>query len=75
MNAIQLEFDLKSELDSDKKLDFMQKQIDELIESMGKVRKKLFSEMSEMKKVFNQIIIENQELKNSIEEMKNVNVN
>ena len=71
MNGIQLEFNVDNESESDVKFSLMQKQIDVMNESMGKVRRKLFGEMSEMKKNYQELKNENEALKQQLKEIKN----
>lgn len=71
MSGVQLEFNIGNEKEEDIKLSLMQKQIDEMNESMGKVRRRLFSEVSEAKKLISALQIENQILKKYIMEIKN----
>lgn len=66
MIEIQLELNIENKDPKDFQLDCMQKQIDLMNESMGKVRKKLFSEISEMKKLYLNLHKENEELKTII---------
>ena len=61
--AIQLEFNIADESEIEIKLGYMQKKLDEMADSMGKVRRKLFSEMTEIKK-------ENIRLKQIVEGMQ-----
>lgn len=68
---MQLEFNLENKSESDVKLDQMQKQIDTAVESMGKVRRKLFSEMGELKKIMAELKVENETLKTQVRELKN----
>lgn len=68
---IQLEFNLDEKSSDQMHIFHMQKQIDEMGESMGKVRRRLFSELGEMKKLFANLQRENDELKNMIKELKN----
>jgi regulator of replication initiation timing len=71
MNAIQLEFNVKDESESEVKLNLMQKQINAMEESMGKVRRKLFSQVSEMQKLYLELKMENENLKGALKELKN----
>lgn len=71
MNAIQLEFNINNESDADIKFSLMKKQLDEMHESMGKVRRKLFSQMGEMQKLCLELKTENENLKQAIKEMRN----
>ena len=70
MRAIQLEFNLDNETDSEAKLSYMQKQIDDMHESMGKVRRKLFAQVGEIQKEHYALKQENVELKKTLKEMK-----
>lgn len=65
--AVQLEFNIDDESEIEIKLGYMQKKLDEMADSMGKVRRKLFSEMTEIKK-------ENIRLKQMIEGMQSEKV-
>ncbi len=69
--AIQLEFNIENKSSEEMQLSLMQKQIDQMGESMGKVRRKLFSEMSEMKKLYVELQKENENLKQMLKELKN----
>lgn len=71
MTNIQLEFNINNISESEMKLLIMQKQLDEMNESMGKVRRKLFSEMGEVKKVCHNLQIQNEELRLKLKELKN----
>lgn len=67
---MQLEFNIENKSPEEMQLSLMQKQIDEMCESMGKVRRKLFSEMGEMKKLYAGLQKENEELKTMLKELK-----
>jgi archaellum component FlaC len=69
--AIQLELNLENKTVEELKLDLMQKQLDQMSDSMGKVRKKLFAEMGEVKKLYAQAQREAEELKILIKMIKN----
>lgn len=69
--SVQLEFNIENKSSEEMQLLLMQKQIDQMSDSMGKVRRKLFSEMSEMKRLFSDLQRENQELKTMLKEIKN----
>lgn len=71
MNAIQLEFNLKNESESDYRISLIQQQIDQMNESMGKVRRKIFSELSEVKKLCQSLQEENESFKNALKELRN----
>lgn len=69
--AIQLEFNIENKSHEEMQLFLMQKQIDEMCESMGKVRRRLFSELGEMKKVCATLQKESDELKSILKGLKN----
>ena len=79
MNAIQLEFTLHESEPEKKENDpfsSMQAKIDEAIESMGKVRKKLFAKMTEIEKMCLELKDENTLLKSLLgEEYVSVSTN
>ena len=68
MELIQLEFDLDDT--ENQEIFVIQKQIDQLNLSLGKARRKLFAEMSELKKLYNCVLEENQILKKLVEDLK-----
>ncbi len=68
MNELQLEFNLTDASDSDVKLSYMQKQIDAMSESMGKVRRKMFADLGEMKKQLLEMKAENELLRTQLRE-------
>lgn len=68
MNAIQLEFNLDDSDEYDIRLSCMQKQLDAMNESMGKVRRKIFAEIGELKKLIHCLQQENELLKNRLME-------
>ncbi len=71
MTSIQLELNIENESPKQTRLSQMQKQIDEMSESIGKVRRKLFSEMGELKKLCAELQNENKQLKILLKELKN----
>lgn len=71
MNAIQLEFDIESRTPEEREFYYMRKEIAAMNESMGKVRRKLFAEIGEMKKACNALHLENEALKAQLREMQN----
>jgi len=71
MDTIQLEFNIENKSPEELRLFLMEKQIQEMNDSMGKVRRKLFSEMGEMKKLFYELQKETYELKMMLKEIKN----
>lgn len=71
MTSIQLELNIENESPEETRLSQMQKQIDEMSESIGKVRRKLFSEMGELKKLCAELQNENKQLKILLKELKN----
>lgn len=66
MHEIQLQLDIGAESLQDKKLLAMQSQIQLMNESFGKVRRKLFAEMNEIKKLYLQMKQENRELREQL---------
>lgn len=71
MNAIQLEFNVTDETESEIKIAIMQKQLDAMHESMGKVRRKLFSQMGELQKLYLELKTDNEILREVLRELKN----
>lgn len=71
MSAVQLEFNIENKTEIDMMAFLMQKQIDAMHESMGKVRKKLFSQMGELQKLCLSIQEENETIKKMLRELKN----
>jgi len=69
--AIQLEFNIENKSSQDRQLSDMQKQINQISESMGKVRRKIFSEVSEVKKLCAELKKENEQLKSMLKESTN----
>ena len=65
-DIIQMELNLQEKSLDEMNLFSMQKQIELMHESMHKVRKKLFGELSELKKLYAQIKEENDALKSKI---------
>lgn len=70
MNSIQLEFNLSNESDSEIRMGYIEKHLAEIQISMEKVRKRLFAEVGELKKICSSLQNENQELKKTIQGMK-----
>jgi len=68
-DAIQLELNLQEKSLEEMTLLSMQKQLDAMSESMGKVRRKLFGEMGEMKKLYATLFQENEVLKSKLNEL------
>jgi len=71
MEAQQLEFNLEDRTELQLQVEYMRKHIDDKCESMDKVRRKLFSELGELKKVCFRLMTENEELKAAIKEIRN----
>lgn len=69
---IQLEFNFENRTPEEMTLYTMQKQVDKICLSMEKVRKKLFAEMGEVKKVCALMKQENDDLKSKLQEFTNV---
>jgi hypothetical protein len=70
MQAVQLEFNLKDENEPDIRIAILQKQIDAMNESLGKVRRRLFSEMDEIRTLCFRLHAENEDLKTLLKENK-----
>ena len=68
---IQLELNFQQKTSEEMTLCLMQKQIDEMHESMGKVRRKLFGEMGEVKKAYAILLAEHEGLKSQLSAMLN----
>ncbi len=66
---MQLEFNLDNLTDEDHRLSMMQRQIDEAVTSMDKVRRRLFSEITEVKRICADLQAENAELKSKLQEI------
>ena len=66
-NTIQLELNLENLSPEQLTLSIMQNQLHLMNESMGKVRRKLFSELGDVKKMYQEMKIENQMLKSKID--------
>ena len=65
---IQLELNIENKSPEEMSLSLMQKQFDELTVSMGKVRRKIFAELGEMKKLMGLVQQENEELKSILKD-------
>jgi len=63
---VQLELNFQQKSATELTLSSMQQQLDAMNESMGKVRRKLFGEMGEMKKLYAALFAENETLKTQI---------
>jgi hypothetical protein len=68
MSAIQLEFNIDSSSEEDYRFSCMQKQINEMNDSMGKVRRGVFREVGELKKIVLGLREENETLKRKLGE-------
>jgi L-lactate utilization protein LutB len=68
---IQLELNFQQKTAEEMTLCLMQKQINEMSESMGKVRRKMFAELGEVKKMYATLIKEHADLQSSISTMLN----
>ena len=67
MKNIQLEFNLDDKDPADLELYVIQKQIDNISESMGKMRRRLFAEMGELKKIVGLLQKENAFLRSKVD--------
>lgn len=68
---IQLELNLDNKSSQDLAFEEMRRQLAEMNESMGKVRRKLFAELGEVKKQYIEIKNENESLKSTLHLLKN----
>jgi hypothetical protein len=71
MSDFQLEFNITNDPEAEFKLACMQKQIDDMSVSVGKVRRRMFAELSEVKKLVSLLQIENESLKQMMKADKN----
>lgn len=69
-DALQLELNLDNRNNTELELFSLQKQILSINESVGKTRRRLFSEITELKKICFQLKEENQNLKSTLKEIK-----
>lgn len=67
---VQLEFNFDNKAPDEIRLSVMQTQLNQMNDSMGKVRRKLFADLGEMKKVCSALQQENHELKAMLRELK-----
>lgn len=74
MNAIQLEMNLDNKTEEECFKDLQDKRVDALCDSMGKVRRKLFAENTEMRKICAELKRENEDIKKLLAELKNEKV-
>jgi len=63
---MQLYLNLDNLTEEEHHLSMMQRQIDELVESMGKVRRKMFAELGQMKGQLEELQAENAHLKRAL---------
>ena len=68
MTAIQLEFNIDNKTPVEMEIHYLRKQIAEMNDSMGKVRRKLFAEMTETKRICAEVQKENESLRAMIHE-------
>lgn len=64
---MQLYLNLDNVTEEEHHLAMMQRQIDELVESMGKVRRKMFAELGEVKRICEDLKEENANLRQALE--------
>lgn len=74
MNEIEYELNLDNASETDVKFSNMQKQIDGACESMNKVRKKLFAENGEMKKLYQKLTNEMEDLREQVRRLQSEKV-
>lgn len=68
MKELQLEFNLDNKTPYEVKISQLENQVYEISTSLGKVRRRLFSELGQMKKLYLELQKENQELKNILQD-------
>lgn len=73
MSEMQLQLPL-DDTDTDNKLAGMQSQIDAIAVSSGKVRRRMFAELGELKKLCQLLAIENEMLKDMLREKKHKHI-
>jgi hypothetical protein len=66
MVAIQLEFDIENKCDVERKIDYMEKHIAALDNSLTSVRKRLFAEVNQLRKMCDKLNRENHDLRYKI---------
>lgn len=71
MIELQLEFNIDNKSPEEIRFSLMEKQLSQMAESMGKVRRCLFAEVGQMKKLYIELQKENLELKAILKEIKN----
>jgi len=71
MNPIQLEFDLNNDAGKDPELLSLRQEVEAMKESMGKVRRKMFSELGELKKGYLALYLEHEKAKEDLRKLKN----
>lgn len=71
MIELQLEFNIDNKSPEEIRFSLMEKQLGQMSESMGKVRRCLFAEVGQMKKLYIELQKENLELKAIVKELKN----
>lgn len=73
MSAIQYELNMENQSEIDVKFSNIQKQVDAACASMDKVRRKLFAENGEMKKLHQKLIIEIDDLREQLRRLQDEN--
>lgn len=71
MIETQLELNIEDKTSQEMQLWLMQRQLDEMADSMGKVRRRLFFELGSMKKDFADLALENNKLRLQLNQMRN----
>ncbi len=71
MNAIQLEFNIDDMPEEDFRLKNLEKHINDTIDMLKRTDRRLFAEMSTMKKTISELTIQNQNLKHQINGLTN----
>ena len=71
MNPIQLEFDLNNDAGKNPELISLRQEMEAMKESVGKVRRKMFAELGEMKKSYFAVYVELEKAKDDLRKLKN----
>lgn len=64
--TLQLEMNLEDRNTEEMRIYHLQKQLDSISESLGKVRRKMFCEITEVKRICSKVMQENEELRSLI---------
>ena len=70
MNPIQLEFDLNNDAGKNPELLSLRQEMEAMKNSVGKVRRKMFAELGEMKKTYFALYVEAEKMKDDLRKLK-----